>query len=121
VSARDLLSIGRTPGDITPAGVRANIEVTLRYLSAWLSGTGAVAINDLMEDAATAEISRGQLWQWLHHGRVSRREVDAVVEEVTAQLSALPRMDAVRSIFDAVALGPDFPDFLTLIAYESLD
>ena len=68
VSAEQLLDLGATPGEITEAGLRANIAVGFQYVSFWLRGPGAAAINSLMEDAATAEISRAQIWQWIHHG-----------------------------------------------------
>ena len=67
VTAADLLAVAKTPGEITEAGLRNNISVGLQYLANWLAGTGAVAIFNLMEDAATAEISRSQVWQWLHN------------------------------------------------------
>ena len=68
VTAADLLNVKDTPGDVTETGLRANIAVGIQYVQAWLSGNGAAAINGLMEDAATAEISRSQVWQWLHFG-----------------------------------------------------
>ncbi len=71
--ADDLLNVIATPGEITEAGVRANVSVGIRYIAAWLQGVGAAAIDNLMEDAATAEISRSQIWQWLHHERIERR------------------------------------------------
>ena len=84
-----LLALDRTPGELTLAGVRTNVSVGLRYLDAWLGGVGAAAIDNLMEDAATAEISRAQLWQWIRHGsRTSEGEV------VTAELYERER-DAV--------------------------
>ena len=76
VEASDLLDVAATPGEITPAGLRTNVSVGIRYIAAWLSGVGAAAIDNLMEDAATAEISRGQVWQWVRHGRVSREDVE---------------------------------------------
>src|SRR6188768_4061412 len=69
IRSADLLDVKATPGEITEAGLRNNVSVGIQYLAAWLQGAGAVAINNLMEDAATAEISRSQIWQWLHHGR----------------------------------------------------
>ena len=73
VDAADLLDVAATPGEATEEGLRNNVSVGIQYLAAWLQGSGAVAINNLMEDAATAEISRSQIWQWLHHGRFTRR------------------------------------------------
>ncbi|MGH3112919.1 MAG: malate synthase A, partial [Gaiellaceae bacterium] len=77
VAAGDLLDVRVPEGEITDEGVRANASVGLRYLESWLRGTGAVAIDNLMEDAATAEISRSQIWQWLRHGRIDRETVVA--------------------------------------------
>src|SRR4029453_6509431 len=68
VTAAQLLDVAATPGAVTEDGLRGNVSVGLQYLEAWLRGNGAVAINNLMEDAATAEISRSQIWQWIHNG-----------------------------------------------------
>src|SRR5262249_32027379 len=70
VTAEQLLDVRSTPGEVTEAGLRNNVSVAIQYLAAWLGGTGAVGIFNLMEDAATAEISRSQTWQWLHNGIV---------------------------------------------------
>ena len=75
VTAADLLDIAATPGEATEDGLRNNVSVGIQYLAAWLQGSGAVAINNLMEDAATAEISRSQIWQWLHHDRFTADDV----------------------------------------------
>jgi malate synthase len=120
VEAADLLDVAATPGEVTDEGVRANVSVGIRYLAAWLSGTGAAAIDNLMEDAATAEISRSQVWQWARHGRVAREDVEAAVSEVVAELPAGPAVDAARELFEQVALGEDFTDFLTVPAYDRL-
>ena len=85
VEAADLLNVAATPGEVTDDGVRTNVSVGIRYLAAWLSGTGAAAIDNLMEDAATAEISRSQVWQWVRHGRVERAGVERAIEEVVAR------------------------------------
>ena len=77
VSAADLLDVARRPGEITEQGLRNNVSVGIQYLAAWLNGNGAAAINNLMEDAATAEISRSQIWQWLHHGKVTLDSVQS--------------------------------------------
>ena len=82
--------------------------------------SGAVAIFNLMEDAATSEISRSQVWQWLHHGRVSRAQVDAAITDEVARLGELPAVDEARALFEQVALGDEFVEFLTLPAYERL-
>ncbi|MGH3016706.1 MAG: malate synthase, partial [Gaiellaceae bacterium] len=85
VAAGDLLDVRVPEGEITDEGVRANASVGLRYLESWLRGTGAVAIDNLMEDAATAEISRSQIWQWLRHGRIERDTVVAFEEAELAE------------------------------------
>ena len=95
VTAADLLAVSQTPGEITEAGLRNNISVGLQYLASWLAGTGAVAIFNLMEDAATAEISRSQIWQWLHNDvtladgpKVTRDLVERLIGE---ELASDPR------------------------------
>jgi malate synthase len=118
VTARDLLDVAATPGEITEAGVRLNISVGIQYLGSWLQGVGAAAINNLMEDAATAEISRSQIWQWVHHQKISREQVLAIREEVMAELG-----DAYREageLFTEVALAPEFVPFMTIPAYRLL-
>ena len=116
------------PGDpgsaITEAGLRNNVSVGLQYVAAWLQGLGAVAIYNLMEDAATAEISRAQLWQWLRHGKVERADVERVIEDEVAKLG--DGYDEARRLFEQVALpnendGDEFVEFLTLPAYERID
>ncbi|NNC13942.1 malate synthase A [Planctomonas sp. JC2975] len=126
VRASDLLDLTDATGEVTIAGVRDDISVTLRYVEAWLRGTGAVAIDNLMEDAATAEISRSQLWQWIEN-RVTTAEGELVdvplVQRLRAEIVAeLPRFvgdrfdDAAR-ILEQVALRPEYPAFLTVTAY----
>ncbi len=129
-----LLTIDRPVDSVTRAGLDTNISVGLRYLASWLSGTGAAAIDDLMEDAATAEISRGQLWQWVHHRvilagpnqtAVTADLVRQLLDETVSSLSESGEYDAAvlvdaRSVFEQVALADDFPPFLTLPAYELL-
>ena len=123
---RALLDVAATEGDVTERGIRANVEVGIRYVESWLRGVGAAAINDLMEDAATAEISRSQIWQWIHcrsrtdTGRVVTREW--VAELVRREFAALERFDGDRfddalAVFTECALGEDYPTFLTLPAY----
>jgi len=118
--AADLLNVAATPGEITEAGVRANISVGIQYIAAWLQGVGAAAIDNLMEDAATAEISRSQIWQWLHHGRVERDDVERIIGEVVAELPDEPVYRDAREVFEKVALREVFVDFLTLTAYAKL-
>jgi len=109
-----LLSIPETPGEITGAGVQTNVSVGVRYLDSWLHGVGAAAIDNLMEDAATAEISRSQIWQWVRNGRVDEQLVRDEIEVVGAG-------DEAKELFASVALGEELEDFLTLPAYEHLD
>jgi malate synthase len=128
VTTAQLLDVAGVPGERTVAGLRGNVEVAIRYLAAWLAGNGAVGIHGLMEDAATAEISRSQVWQWVHAGvRLDSGEpvtadlVRRVVEEEVAGIGDLPRLDDARRLFEQVALADEFPDFLTLPAYELVE
>jgi malate synthase len=118
VTAADLLNVAATPGDITEEGLRNDVSVGIQYLAAWLHGSGAVAIFNLMEDAATSEISRSQVWQWLHHGKVSADDVARITQEEMAKLGE--GYDEARELFDQVATKDEFVEFLTLPAYEHL-
>jgi malate synthase len=121
VTAADLLSLPDTPGEVTEQGIRTNVSVGIRNLASRLNGNGAAAIDNLMEDAATAEISRGQLWQWVHHGRTTAEEVWRIRDEELARIGGdWPRIDEAARLFEQVALADEFPDFLTLPAYELL-
>jgi len=120
VAAADLLDVRVPEGEITDEGVRGNVSVGLRYLESWLRGTGAVAIDNLMEDAATAEISRSQIWQWLWHERIERDTVVAFEDAELAEAGEGRWADA-RALFDAVALSEELPEFLTIPAYELID
>jgi malate synthase len=120
VSADQLLAVPDTPGEVTEAGIRQNVSVGIRYLAAWLNGTGAAAIDNLMEDVATAEISRSQLWQWVHHGRVDRERVLAVAREEVDGMESGARLGEATETFEQVALSDEFVEFLTLPAYELL-
>ncbi len=134
IGAADLLAVAKTPGGITEAGLRNNISVGLQYLASWLAGTGAVAIFNLMEDAATAEISRSQVWQWLHNDvtLAEGRPVTAgLVEKIIAEeLAAIreqygeaydaARFDQAVALFKEVALADDYAEFLTIPAYERM-
>jgi malate synthase len=117
VSPGELLDFEIPGGDVTEDGLRTNVSVGVRYLHSWLNGVGAAAIDNLMEDAATAEISRSQVWQWVHAtrprftGERVRAEVDAVREG----------MEPAAELFERVALADKFVEFLTLPAYELLD
>jgi malate synthase len=122
VTAEQLLDVASTPGEITEAGLRSNISVGIQYLDAWLRGTGAVGINNLMEDAATAEISRSQVWQWLHAGaslsdgqQVTRELVERLIDEETEG-----RESDARALFTEMALAEHYEDFLTIPAYERM-
>src|SRR4051812_42005754 len=137
VTADQLLAAKETPGDITEAGLRTNVDVGIRYIESWLRGSGAAAIHNLMEDAATAEISRSQIWQQVHAGvsfadtgdavtadlvrRVADEEIEKIRSEVGADTFDAGRWKEARDIFEEVALADDFVAFLTLPAYERLD
>jgi len=116
----DLLNVIATSGEITEAGVRANVSVGIRYIAAWLQGVGAAAIDNLMEDAATAEISRSQIWQWLYHDRVARADVERIIGEVMAELPDEPVYREAREVFEKVSMEEVFVEFLTLTAYAQL-
>jgi malate synthase len=120
VEAGDLLDVRVPGGDVTEDGVRNNVAVGLRYLESWLRGTGAVAIFNLMEDAATAEISRSQVWQWIRHGRIERDLVRRLEDEELAEAGEGRWQDA-REVFERVALSEELEEFLTLPAYEYID
>jgi malate synthase len=129
VRPADLLNVAATPGDITEEGLRNDVSVGIQYLSAWLRGSGAVAIDNLMEDAATAEIARSQVWQWVRHGHFQREQVRSVIDEEMARLRVefgdevfeRSRADEARELFEEVALGEELAEFLTIPAYERLD
>src|SRR5512133_1687613 len=129
VGPAELLNVAATPGEISEAGLRNDVSVGVQYLSAWLRGSGAVAIDNLMEDAATAEIARSQVWQWLRHGRFERdwvrvvidEELDLLREQFGDEVYDRSRAAEAREIFEQVALGEDFVEFLTLPAYDYLD
>jgi malate synthase len=113
ITEDDLLNFDIPGGEVTDAGLRVNVSVGVRYLDAWLQGVGAAAIDNLMEDAATAEISRAQVWSWVQAGRFD----EARVREEIAQVDAA---DEAKEIFADVALSTPFKDFLTTTAYAHL-
>jgi len=136
VGAAQLLDLAATPGAVTETGLRNNVSVGFRYISFWLGGRGAAGINNLMEDAATAEICRSQVWQWIRHGvrlddgrTVTRELVRELLDEETARIRAevgeetwrAGRPDETRAVFEQVALADELPEFLTLPAYPLLD
>ncbi|HET8653416.1 MAG TPA: malate synthase A [Gaiellaceae bacterium] len=118
VSAGDLLDLRVEGGAVTEDGLRQNVSVGIRYLESWLRGVGAAAIDNLMEDAATAEISRSQVWQWVKHGVFTPERVREVIAE---QGFDGGRFAEAQEIFERVALSDDFVDFLTLPAYDYID
>jgi malate synthase len=134
VTADHLLDVAGTEGARTEAGLRNAVAVGLRYIEAWLGGSGAVAIFNLMEDAATAEISRSQVWQWIHNevaldeGTVVTRDlVERLIDEELTKIRAISGdvFDAERygqavALFTEVALADNFAEFLTLPAYERM-
>ncbi|HAY06670.1 MAG TPA: malate synthase A, partial [Hyphomonas sp.] len=124
---------------ITEAGLRNNINVGIHYLGSWLAGNGCVPIHNLMEDAATAEISRSQIWQWIHHGApvksaggdmraFNKAWFDTILADELGKVRAAlgdngfkaGRYDIAAKIFAETATSEDLPDFLTLPAYEAL-
>ncbi|HQV93056.1 MAG TPA: malate synthase A [Anaerolineales bacterium] len=136
VEAGNLLDFKIENASVTEAGARLNINVALQYLDAWLRGSGAVGIYNLMEDAATAEISRAQIWQWIHHhapladGRKMTAELyRGFLEEEMGKIrsqygeQAYPssRIEEAKQLFDRLTLDTSFAEFLTLPAYDYLD
>ncbi len=136
VSAGDLTHVEVPGGTVTEDGLRTNVRVGILYLESWLSGTGAAALFNLMEDAATAEISRSQIWQWVRHGArlddgrpvtadlvhgFIEAEMHAIRAAISDEHYRAGRFDDARAVFETVALGDEFVDFLTLPAYELLD
>ena len=136
IDAPALLDVPATPGTRTEAGLRANVSVAFRYISFWLAGRGAAAIDNLMEDAATAEICRSQIWQWIHHqatlddGRtvtvelvrqILDQETGRIRADVGEEVWAAGRPEETRRVFERVALREDLPEFMTVVAYELLD
>ena len=134
--AEDLLNTKIKGGKITEDGLRLNINVGIQYIASWLSGQGAAAIYNLMEDAATAEISRSQVWQWIHHPAARLDDGRAITpqlyqEMVPQELAKIRQLwgdhydatlfERARELFDRLSLEDEFADFLTLIAYAELD
>jgi malate synthase len=134
--AEALVDLAATPGEVTETGLRSNVSLGFRYLSFWLCGRGAVFLDNQLEDAATVEISRSQIWQWVHNATklddgtvIDRDLVVRILDEEVAKIRAdvgeetweAGRPEETRRIFEAVSLGDEFPDFLTEVAYELLD
>ncbi len=136
IDAEDLTVFVVDGGTITDGGVRQNVDVAIQYIASWLRGTGAAAIYNLMEDAATAEISRSQIWQWMHSGsstvegdlitpgyvnKIADEETDRLRAELGHEVYDGARFEEARELFTTVALADDFPDFLTIPAYKILE
>jgi malate synthase len=129
-SAKDLVNIQVPDGQITEAGVRLNVNVALQYINSWLDGNGAAAIYNLMEDTATAEISRAQLWQWLcHQAKLDdgRPFTAAMYQQIRAEElanlggSGTAHYEESAEILDKLVLDDKFIEFLTFVAYPYLD
>jgi malate synthase len=130
VTDAELLDLRVPGGQITEAGVRLNVSVALQYLASWLAGNGAAAIFNLMEDAATAEISRAQLWFWVHHGGVlddgrpvTQALYRAIRDDEAKKLTGLPtapHLPTATGLLDDLVEGKGFADFLTIAAYQQL-
>ena len=136
-SATALLDVASTPGERTEEGLRSDVNVGIQYISSWLRGNGAAGIYGLMEDAATAEIARGQVWQWIRHGatlddgrtvtpELVRELEGSELEKIRSEIGddewfeTEGRPDLSRALFERVALSEEFIEFLTLPAYEEL-
>ena len=135
VTAEDLLTVPE--GDITEAGLRTNISVGIQYMEAWLRGNGCVPLYNLMEDAATAEISRTQIWQWIRHpkgilkdGRkvtldmfheMLAEEIGKIEEAVGEEAYKNGKYELATDLFDKIISNDELEEFLTLRAYENLD
>src|SRR5437867_3600984 len=127
VTPRDLLTVPE--GEITETGLRTNVDVGIQYLESWLRGVGCVPIYNLMEDAATAEISRSQVWQWVRHGAhlsdgraVTQALVESIIaEEMDEKKLRGGKFELAARLFNQLMTGAEFPEFLTLVAYEHLD
>jgi malate synthase len=122
VTAKDLVEV--PTGEISEAGLRLNINVGLQYLESWLRGNGCVPINNLMEDAATAEISRAQVWQWVRHhaklsdGRTITKELVSATMKEELQKFTGGKFALAAQLYEQMMTSPQFDEFLTLKAYE---
>ena len=136
VTAAQLIDPTVPGGQITEEGLRNNVSVAIQYLSSWLRGTGAAAIFNLMEDAATCEIARSQIWQWIRHGaklddgtavdrelveRIEQEELEKIRDEVGEQIYAKSRADEAVALFEKVSTSDSFTEFLTVPAYDLID
>src|SRR5438445_13206975 len=133
VGREDLLRVPEAR--ISEQAVRANISVSLRYLESWLGGLGCVAINNLMEDTATVEICRAQIWQWIHHSAklvegptitrklfrsMLREEIGRITEEIGSRVYRTSNYKGAEDLLDALVTSDSFSEFMTLIAYNYL-
>ena len=136
VAAGQLVDVKVPGGTVTENGLRMNVSVGIQYIESWMRGTGAAAINNLMEDVATAEISRSQVWQWVRHSsklkdagpvnadlvrEIADDEMGKIRERLGDELWSKGRFDDARAAFEQVALSKEFPQFLTLVAQKQLD
>jgi malate synthase len=136
VSAGQLIDVSVPGGTVTEAGLRTNVSVGIQYIESWLRGVGAAAINNLMEDVATAEISRSQVWQWIKHAarlvegstvnadlvrEIADDELSKLRDRLGEELWSKGRFADARAVFDEVALAKSFPSFLTLAALRHID
>ena len=126
VTSKDLLEAPQ--GEVTEEGLRLNVDVGIQYLEAWLRGSGAVPIYNLMEDAATAEISRAQVWQWGRHGAkltdgraVTPELIQETIRKEVASKMGTGKFELASKLFGEMMTSPDFPEFLTLVAYDYID
>ncbi|MBS0656321.1 MAG: malate synthase A [Verrucomicrobia bacterium] len=119
VTSRDLLEFKVPDGEITEKGLHQNISVCLQYLESWLRGQGAVALFNLMEDTATAEICRAQIWQWLHHKKIDRDLYSTLAAEELKKLGS--SYELAFQIMDRLVTQEQFEEFLTLSAYTYLE
>ena len=133
---KDLLDVRIPESSITEEGVRTNINVGILYIESWLNGVGAAALYNLMEDAATAEISRAQLWQWIHHRakmsngqritdelyqELKHHEMEKIKELLGEPRASSENLQKAAMLMDKLVLGKTFIDFLTLPAYQLLE
>src|SRR3989454_8190518 len=136
VSAKELLNVGVPGGAVTEAGVASNVGIAIQYLESWFRGVGAAAIANLMEDTATAEIARSQIWQWLHHRvrlhdgpplsqdlvkELENRELAKIRSSMGDEAFSHGKFREARRLFDEIVLREDFVEFLTIPAYERID
>jgi malate synthase len=134
VSREDLLKVPEPR--VSEQSIRANIGVSLRYLESWLGGVGCVAINNLMEDTATVEICRAQVWQWIHHstrllegpaitrqlfGSMLREETARIMNEIGSRAYHLSKYKDAEDLLDKLTTSQNFPEFMTLLAYDQLE